>query len=159
MGETVRALLVTDLSEERLAFAKENGADVTVQADVEDVRKRVTEWTSGEGVNIVIDAVCLPMTFELGIDVVSPAGTVVVLGFDERPAQIPQLLITKKEITIVGSRLQTNQMPKVVELLNSGKLTHDGLVTHTFPLADVQEAFTFVENNPDKVRKAVIVFD
>lgn len=152
-------VMMSDLSEERLAFAKESGADVTVQADVEDVRKRVKEWTAGEGANVVIDAVCLPMTFELGIDVVSPAGTVVVLGFDERPAQIPQLLITKKEITIVGSRLQTNQMPKVVELLNSGKLTHDGLVTHTFPLDDVQEAFTFVENNPDKVRKAVIVFD
>lgn len=152
-------VMMSDLSAERLAFAKENGADVTVQANVEDVRKRVTEWTAGEGANVVIDAVCLPMTFELGIDVVSPAGTVVVLGFDARPAQIPQLLITKKEITIVGSRLQTNQMPKVVELLNSGKLTHDGLVTHTFPLEDVQEAFTFVENNPDKVRKAVIVFD
>ena len=98
-------------------------------------------------------------TFELGIEVVSPAGTVVVLGFDERPAQIPQLLITKKEITIVGSRLQTNQMPKVVELLNAGKIRHDGLITHKFALEDVQEAFTFVENNPDKVRKAVIVFD
>ena len=50
-------------------------------------------------------------------------------------------------------------MPKVVELLNAGKIRHDGLITHKFALEDVQEAFTFVENNPDKVRKAVIVFD
>ncbi|WP_342538711.1 zinc-binding alcohol dehydrogenase family protein [Sporosarcina sp. FSL K6-1540] len=153
------SVMMTDLSEERLAFARENGADRIVQVGSEDVKECVKEWTQGEGANVVIDAVCLPMTFELGIDVVSPAGTVVVLGFDERPAQIPQLLITKKEITIVGSRLQTNQMPRVVELLNTGKLRHDGLITHTFALADVQEAFTFVENNPDKVRKAVIVFD
>ena len=96
--------MITDLSEERLAFARENGADVTVQVGIEDVQERVKEWTEGEGVNVVIDAVCLPTTFELGIEVVSPAGTVVVLGFDERPAQIPQLLITKKEITTVGSR-------------------------------------------------------
>lgn len=153
------SVLVTDLSEERLAFAQENGADVIVQAGKEDVQERVKEWTQGAGVNIVIDAVCLPMTLELGIEVVSPAGTVVVLGFDESPSQIPQLLITKKEITIVGSRLQTNQMPKVIELLNAGKIRHKGLVTHTFAFKNVQQAFSFVESNPNEVRKAVIIFD
>ena len=132
---------------------------MTVNAGTENVKEQVAKWTNDEGVNKVIDAVCLPSTFELSVDVVSPAGTVVVLGFDERPSQIPQMPITKKEITIVGSRLQTNQFAEVVEFLNDGKLRHNGLVTHTFALADVQEAFTFVENNPDKVRKAVIVFD
>lgn len=155
-GATV---LVSDLSEERLAFARDNGADVTVNAGTENVKEQVAKWTNDEGVNKVIDAVCLPSTFELSVDVVSPAGTVVVLGFDEKPSQIPQMPITKKEITIVGSRLQTNQFAEVVEFLNAGKLRHNGLVTHTFALANVQEAFTFVENNPDKVRKAVIVFD
>ncbi|MED1949416.1 zinc-binding alcohol dehydrogenase family protein [Brevibacillus centrosporus] len=155
-GATV---MITDLNEERLAFAKENGADVTIHAGKENVREAVAEWTQGEGVNVVIDAVCLPMTFELSVDVVSPAGTVVVLGFDERPAAIPQLPITKKEVTIVGSRLQTNQFPKVVRYLNEGKLKHNGLVTHTFPLEKVQEAFDFVEKHPDQVRKALIVFE
>ncbi|MFJ5768577.1 zinc-binding alcohol dehydrogenase family protein [Psychrobacillus sp. NPDC093180] len=155
-GATV---MVSDLSEERLAFARDNGADVTVNAGTENVKEQVAKWTNDEGVNKVIDAVCLPSTFELSVDVVSPAGTVVVLGFDERPSQIPQMPITKKEITIVGSRLQTNQFAEVVEFLNAGKIRHNGLVTHTFALANVQEAFTFVENNPNKVRKAVIVFD
>ncbi|CEH29177.1 alcohol dehydrogenase [Aneurinibacillus migulanus] len=155
-GATV---MITDLNDERLFFAKENGADIVINASRENIRETVTQWTKGEGVNVVIDAVCLPMTFELSIDVVSPAGTVVVLGFDERPAPISQLPITKKEVTIVGSRLQTNQFPKVVSLLNGRKLTHNGLVTHTFPLEKVQDAFDFVEKYPDKVRKALIVFD
>lgn len=155
-GATV---MITDLNDERLFFAKENGADIVINASRENIRETVTQWTKGEGVNVVIDAVCLPMTFELSVDVVSPAGTVVVLGFDERPAPISQLPITKKEVTIVGSRLQTNQFPKVVSLLNGRKLTHNGLVTHTFPLEKVQDAFDFVEKYPDKVRKALIVFD
>jgi 2-desacetyl-2-hydroxyethyl bacteriochlorophyllide A dehydrogenase len=153
------SVMITDLSEERLAFAKENGADVIVNAGNEDVRQRVQEWTNGEGANVVIDAVCLPMTFELSFDVVSAAGRIVVLGFDERTSAIPQLPITKKEITVVGSRLQTNQFPRVVQLLNEGKLRHNGLITHTFSLEDVQEAFNFVENHPEQVRKAIIVFD
>jgi len=155
-GATV---MMTDLSEERLGFANENGADVTVHAGREDVRDRVKEWTNGKGANVVIDAVCLPNTFELSFEVVSAAGSVVVLGFDERPSAIPQLPITKKEITVTGSRLQTNQFPKIVQLLNEKKLCHNGLITHQFALDEVQEAFNFVEAHPEQVRKAIIVFD
>jgi 2-desacetyl-2-hydroxyethyl bacteriochlorophyllide A dehydrogenase len=155
-GATV---MMTDLNDERLAFAKENGADVIVNAGSEDVRKRVMDWTEGKGANVVIDAVCLPMTFELSFDVVSAAGRIVVLGFDERKASIAQLPITKSEITVVGSRLQTHQFPKVVKLLNEGKLRQNGLISHTFKLEDIHEAFHFIESHPEQVRKALIVFE
>ncbi|MED3727918.1 zinc-binding alcohol dehydrogenase family protein [Priestia filamentosa] len=153
------SVMMTDLNEERLQFAKESGADTVVHAGREDVRTRVKEWTNMEGVNIVIDAVCLPSTFELSVDVVSQAGNIVVLGFDERPASIPQLPITKKEVTITGSRLQTNQFSTIVQYLNEGKLSHNGLITHKFPLSRVQEAFDFIENHPEQVRKAVITLN
>jgi 2-desacetyl-2-hydroxyethyl bacteriochlorophyllide A dehydrogenase len=152
-------VMVTDLNDERLSYAKENGADVIVNVGQRDAHEAVSEWTDHEGVNVVIDAACLPQTFELSLEVISPAGTIVVLGFDESPAAIPMLPITKNEVTIVGSRLQTNQFPKVIQLLNEGKLTHNGLVTHRFPFNEVKEAFAFVENHPDQVRKALIVLD
>ncbi|EGA90904.1 putative oxidoreductase [Planococcus donghaensis MPA1U2] len=150
---------MTDLNEERLTFAKTSGADEVIHAGKESIKDRLLELTSDEGVNVVIDAVGLPATVELSIDVVSPSGSVVILGFDERPSAIAQLPITKKEINIVGSRLQTNQFGKVISLMNSGALKSGGLITHKFSLGDVQEAFQFVENNPDKVRKALIVFE
>lgn len=153
------SVMMTDLNEERLQFAKESGADDIVHAGREDVRTRVKEWTNREGVNIVIDAVCLPSTFELSVDVVSQAGNIVVLGFDERPSSIPQLPITKKEVTITGSRLQTNQFSTIVQYLNEGKLSHNGLITHKFPFSRVQEAFDFIENHPEQVRKAVITLN
>ncbi|WP_342537502.1 zinc-binding alcohol dehydrogenase family protein [Sporosarcina sp. FSL K6-3508] len=152
-------VMMTDLDEKRLQFAKENGADYILNAGNVSIEDEVMRITEDEGVNVVIDAVCLPSTFELGIQVASPAGTVVVLGFDERPSSVSQLPITKKELTVVGSRLQTNQFEKIITLLNEGKLTHNGLITHKFNLADVQEAFDFIEKNPDQVRKACIIFD
>jgi L-gulonate 5-dehydrogenase len=152
-------VIISDLKQERLAFAKENGADEVIHASEESVEDRILELTDGEGPNVVIDAVCLPSTVEMGVNLVSPAGTVVVLGFDERPSSIPQLPITKKEVTIVGSRLQTNQFEKVVSLLNKGKLQSNGFITHQFSISKVQEAFQYVEKNPEQVRKAVIVFD
>ncbi|MCM3093919.1 MULTISPECIES: zinc-binding alcohol dehydrogenase family protein [unclassified Cytobacillus] len=152
-------VIISDLKQERLAFAKENGADEIINASEMSVEERVLELTDGEGPNVVIDAVCLPSTFELSVNLVSPAGTVVVLGFDERPSSISQLPITKKEVTIAGSRLQTHQFEKVVSLLNEGKLQSNGFISHQFSISEVQEAFQYVEGHPDHVRKAVIVFD
>lgn len=147
------SVMITDLNDERLAFAEKNGADVTVNAQKEDPVLRVNEWTKNEGANVVIDAVCLPSTFETSIDAVSPAGHVVVLGFDERTAGISQLPITKKEVTITGSRLQTNQFPCITDLLNKGLLTHGGLITHTFSADDVHQAFQLIEQHPARWEK------
>lgn len=152
-------VIISDLRKERLEFAKANGADEVIWAGREDVEKKVLKLTAGVGPNVVIDAVCLPQTFELSVRVASVAGTVVCLGFDEQPAAISQLPITKKELTIVGSRLQTHQFKKVIPLLNNGKLKADGLITHRFPLSAAKEAFSFVESNPDGVRKVIITFD
>ncbi|WP_339230508.1 zinc-binding alcohol dehydrogenase family protein [Oceanobacillus sp. FSL K6-2867] len=155
-GATV---IISDFTNERLAFAKENGADYTINPSEVDVSDQINEITNGEGANVVIDAVGVPQTFELAVEVASPAGNVVTLGFNATPSSIAMMHITKKELTISGSRLQTNQFAKVVELINSKKLTHNGLVTHRFHVDQVKEAFAFVEKNPDKVRKAVIEFE
>lgn len=152
-------VMVSDINSEKLSFAKENGADVIVDVSQKDVLKAVDLWTKGEGANVVTDAVCLPQTFELSLQAASVAGNVVVLGFDNKASAISQLPITQKQLTIAGSRLQTYQFPKIVKLLNDGKLRENGLITHRFSLKKVQEAFTFIDEHPDQVKKAIIVFD
>lgn len=152
-------VIISDFTNERLEFAKANGADYTFNPQEEDIKAKINEITNDEGANVVIDAVGVPQTFELAVEVASPAGNVVTLGFNETPSSIAMMHITKKELTIAGSRLQTNQFGKIVELLNSKQLTHNGLVTHRFHIDQVQEAFNFIEKNPDKVRKAVIEFE
>ncbi|MDQ0252925.1 L-gulonate 5-dehydrogenase [Evansella vedderi] len=149
---------ISDLSEERLEFAKQCGADEVINAGKQDVEKVIMDLTAGEGANVVIDAVCRPQTFALSVNVASNAGRVVVLGFDKKPSQIPQLPITKKEVTIVGSRLQSNQFPKVVTLMNDGKLNVNNMVTHHFEIDQIKEAMNFIEEHPNEVRKAVIAF-
>lgn len=151
--------IISDLTNERLAFAQENGADYTINPSEVDVTKEIYKITENEGANIVIDAVGTPQTFELSVEVASPAGNVVTLGFNATPSNIALMPITKKELTITGSRLQTNQFEKVIEWINTKQLTHNGLVTHRFHIDNAKEAFQFIEKNPDKVRKAVIEFD
>jgi L-gulonate 5-dehydrogenase len=150
--------IITDLSEDRLEFAKSWGADVAINATKEDVNKKVMSLTEGEGANIVIDAVCTPKTFTDAVEVVSPAGYVVVLGFDTAPSSIPQLPITKKEVTIVGSRLQTDKFPEVIQLFNKKTLGIEEMVTHEFAIENIKDAISLIENSPNEIRKVVVKF-
>lgn len=154
-GATV---IISDLNESRLAFAKECGADHTIDASRVRVIEEVMELTKQEGANVVIDAVCFPQTFEQAIEAASAAGRVVVLGFDERPSHITQLPITKKEVTITGSRLQTNQFPVVIEMFNDRTIDTRGMVTQEFPLDRIEEAIRLIETSPEDVLKVVISF-
>lgn len=151
--------IISDLTNERLSFAEENGTDYTINPSEVEIKDKIDDFTNGEGANVVIDAVGTPKTFELSVDVASPAGSVVTLGFNATPSSIALMQITKKELNIVGSRLQTNQFEKVGSLINTKELTHGNLITHRFHIDNIQEAFQFIENHPDKVRKAVIDFE
>ncbi|WGG46541.1 zinc-binding alcohol dehydrogenase family protein [Rossellomorea sp. DA94] len=155
-GATV---IISDLNESRLEFAKEWGADYTIHASRSNVTEELMEITKQEGANVVIDAVCLPQTFEQAIEVASVAGRVVVLGFDERPSQIKQLPITKKEVTITGSRLQTNQFPGVIGMFNEQSFDTTGMVTQIFQLEQIHEAIQLIETSPQEVMKVVISFE
>jgi L-gulonate 5-dehydrogenase len=150
--------MITDLSDDRLEFAKSWGADITINAGRLNVKEEVLTLTNGEGPNVVIDAVCIPRTFEDAVDLVSPAGHVVVLGFDMITSNISQLPITKKEVTIVGSRLQTDKFPEVIKLFNERSLGIEDMVTHEFSVDEINEAISLIENAQNEIRKVVITF-
>lgn len=151
--------IISDLSKERLDYAKFCGADFILDASSTNLKEEVMRITNNEGANVVIDAVCIPQTFEDAIIVSSVAGRVVTLGFDVRTSKISQLQITKKELTINGSRLQTNQFPEVIKWLNEKIIQTDGMVTQQFPLEEIDQAIALIENHPNQVRKVVITLN
>lgn len=150
--------IISDISDAKLAYAAESGADYTLNARKADVRNELLRITGGLGPNVTIDAVCTEQTFEEAVDVTSVAGRVVVLGFGDAPSRIPQLPITKKELTIVGSRLQSNQFGYVIDLFNRGMLQPQSFITHHYPVEEIQRAMQLIETHPNEVRKVVVEF-
>lgn len=73
-------VICTDLREERLKIAAEVGADTLINASKEDQLKRVEEVTNGLGADVVIEAVGLPRTWELAVDMTRKAGTTILFG-------------------------------------------------------------------------------
>nr|WP_311283423.1 zinc-binding alcohol dehydrogenase family protein [Paenibacillus macerans] len=148
--------MISDLSDEKLAYAKGVGADYTLNPLTDNVADEIQRITDGLGPNVTIDAVCTEKTFEQAVEMTSVAGRVVVLGFGETPSQIPQLPITKKEVTIAGSRLQSGKFPEVIEWFNSGRIDVNSFVTHRLALENFREAIELIETNPNQVRKVVL---
>lgn len=152
-------VMITDIDDEKLAFAKENGADQIVNTKKDDLRQRVYEWTDGEMANIVIDAVGAPQTFEQCFELVSVAGAIVPLGMSEDYSKIQQKPIMQKQLTIYGSRMQSYQFEPVIKALESGLLGNEGVVNQKFDIKDIQSAFDLMNNHPEQARKIVLTFD
>ncbi len=153
------SVLVTDMVDEKLEFAKANGADVVVNPGKENLVEAVSKWTNGEMANIVIDAACTPKTFEICYDLVSVAGTIGVLSMSTVPSNIPAIHFMKKQLTVVGSRLQAYQFAPVIRLIEAKKLGNDDLVTHKFKFEDIKNAFQLINDHPEDVKKALLIFE
>jgi L-gulonate 5-dehydrogenase len=152
-GATV---IISDIVDDKLAYAKGRGVDYTINAANEDVFKAIEKITGGMMANVVIDAVCSKRSFEEAIPLCSVAGRLVELSMSDKPSEIAPKLIMAREISIYGARHQTRRFPVVIDYIKQGKLKLAGFVNRIEPLDRMVEAFEFVDKNNADVRKVVI---
>lgn len=150
--------IVSDIIDERLENAKKFGADYIINPKNTNVTEAINNYTKLLGVDVVIDAVGNKESFEQAIQVVGKGGRIVVLGFTDKPSSIPQLLITKDELDISGSRLHCNKFPEVIDWFEKGKINGKSFTSHIFPFEEIHEAIHFIETEPMKVTKVVLTF-
>lgn len=155
-GATV---MMTDLVKERLEKAVKMGADEIVLVSEESLEERVNAFTDGEGMPVIIDAVCIPTSLEEAVQLASPAGRVVCIGLKNVPSAITMADITKKELTIVGSRLNNYCFDEVIAGFEDGSLHPEELMTKAFNYKNIMDALTMIKEHPQDVLKIVLKFE
>ena len=150
--------IVSEVNETRLDMAKDFGADYTINPMEENLKERILEITNGMGSNIIFDAAGVPKLLIDSIEMVSVAGTVVPMSFDVNPIPINFQQVNKKEITIVGTRLQSNKFPEMVRRLPERKDRIDKLITHIFPVEQFNEAFEVFTDKNSGACKVILTF-
>ena len=108
---------------------------------------------------MVINTVGNATSLAQSIQLAAFGGTIVSVSLDKRPAPISQAEITKKELTIAGSRLNLYHFGHVVEAIESGAFQPDLLLSHTFHFTEIQKALTLIREHPELVSKVVLSFD
>lgn len=149
-------VIISDIFDEKLDFARGLGADICLNAKKQDVIEEVKNITDGYGANVVVDAVCTVSSFEQAIDTAGAAGRIVEMSFNTKPSEIAPVKLAAKELTVLGSRHQTNRFLPVIEYLKAGKLPVDDFVTRKYPLSEVSEAFHYADKHPALVRKIIV---
>lgn len=152
-------VIMTDLVKERLDKALSMGTDEVVLVSEENLEERLLKFTDGEGIPVIVDTVCIPSSFEQSVQLACPAGRIVVLGLKNVPSQITMADITKKELTIAGSRLNNNCFDEVIAGFEDGTLHPEQLMTKSYNYKDIMEALTMITEHPQDVLKLVLKFE
>jgi 6-hydroxycyclohex-1-ene-1-carbonyl-CoA dehydrogenase len=138
-GATVVAV---DLSDARLELAKRLGARHTINpTSIERVDKEVRKLTDG-GVDVAFEVVGSPKTIDLAFSLIRKGGRLVVIGFSSDPAPINVAKLMFYELELVGSLgCGAGLYPEIVDLVASGRIALEPIVSGTFPLDRINEGF------------------
>ena len=134
-------VVAIDLDESRLERARELGADVTVESGTEDPVEVVQRLTDGLGADVAIEAVGIPQTFELCTELVRPGGRVANVGVHGHPATLHLEKLWIRDVLITTGLVDTTTTPKLLKLIEAGRLDPTPFATHRFALAAAEEAY------------------
>ena len=136
-------VIVVDPVATRLDAAKRLGADVVVRngAGGEDPATMVMDLTEGLGADVVIEAVGVPETFELCTELVRAGGHVANVGVHGAPATLHLEKLWIKDVTITTGLVDTYSTGRLLGLVAGHHLDPASLVTQTFPLDRMLEAY------------------
>ncbi|MGI6031316.1 MAG: zinc-binding alcohol dehydrogenase family protein [Eubacteriales bacterium] len=151
-------VMMTDLLDSRLELARSMGADLVVNTGSTPMEEAVKQFTDGVGVNVAIDTVCQPTTLDQALQATSQAGRMVCLSTNNKPAAIDPSNITKKELTITGSRLSNFKFKDVIRWMEEGKIKPELIRSHVFHYTEIDKAMKLAMEHPDQVCKIVISF-
>jgi len=165
----VSRVIVCEVSPLRLRLARELGADVIIDASVEEPVQRVMDITgtgrsySGKGgacADIVMECSGTGVALQQALEMTRTGGKIVLVGlFDDLVAINPNRIIHKQLKVISsfakGKLSRSQETAHVIDLITSGKVKLRPLITHEFGLDEIREAFE-AQARPDQSVKVLI---
>lgn len=143
----------------RLAIAKELGADVVINSAEQDVLAEVKRLTGG-GADVAIEALGQQATFEAALRCVRPGGTVSSLGVYSGHLQVPldAFAAGLGNHTIVTTLCPggKERMRRLMNIVAAGRFSPRKLITHSYPLDKIEEAYDLFGHQRDGVLKVAI---
>ncbi|WP_412523880.1 zinc-binding alcohol dehydrogenase family protein [Clostridium sp. JS66] len=150
---------VTDMLEGRLKKALEMGADGVINSKTEDLDKRVKEITNSKGMDVCVEAVGRAETFLKCIDLAAFGSKIILIGNGKTETTFNQSILLKKELDVYGSRNSLNDFVPLIDLISSGKVKVDDMVTNEFTFDNSIDAFKTLTHNDGSHLKVMVKFD
>ena len=147
---------VVDVREERLAMARQLGADLTINSETNNVGEALGRATGSTQATVVLEAVGIEATVLLATELTAPGGDLTLIG-NVQPTITQNLQsIVSKELTIRGSAASAGEYPACLAFIHTGRLQVKPLISRVTALADGQAAFDALRAGEPGLLKIVL---
>lgn len=133
--------------EERLDLAQELGADLVINTESEDPVEKIKDYTNGEMADVIIEATGVPVVVDTCLRSLRKNGRLSLAGIFHQPTSIFLGPIVRREFNIKGSICYTwKDFQECIELVFSGRVKTESIITHEFPLTEMAKALELAYN-------------
>jgi alcohol dehydrogenase len=154
---TPSRIIALDLADARLDRALEFGASDIVNNGREDPIEAIGVLTNGRGVDVAMEAVGVPQTFELCTELIRPGGRVANIGVHGHAAALHLERLWIRDVTVTTGLVDTTTTPTLLRLIAEGRLDATAFATHRFALDDTMAAYdTFAAPEETGALKVVL---
>jgi alcohol dehydrogenase len=147
-------IMMVDSDSYRLDVAKRFGATKLVHGNAAD---EILKLTHGKGVDVAIEAVGIPATFDICQSIVTPGGHIANVGVHGKSVELHLEKLWSSNITITTRLVDTVSTPMLLKTVQAGKLHPRQLITHHFALNEIMRAYdTFGNAAKEKALKVIL---
>ena len=150
-----RRIIVCEKSPERVRFVRQRYPEVLV-ADPENCKEFVLRNSDHGGADVVLEVAGSEDTFRLAWDCARPNAIVTIVALYDKPQLLPLPDMYGKNLTFKTGGVDGCDCAEILNLIEEGKIDTTPLITHKFPLSEIEEAYRIFENRLDGVIKVAI---
>lgn len=149
-------VVAVDITDKKLEWAKSFGAAECVNASEDPRVSKTIRSLTGGGADVVFEVIGRPETIESAFDCVRSGGRLVVVGYTDKPVSLSAAKIMFREIDVLGSLgCRCVDYPRIIQMCADGLVKVDEMVTHRFPLEDLEGAFAVMKSG-ESLRSIVV---
>ena len=150
-----RRIIVCDKDAARLKFVRDNYPEV-LTVGPERVTDLVQAYSDHGGADVVLEVAGSETTFRMAWECARPNAIVTVVALYDGPQMLPLPEMYGKNLTFKTGGVDGCNCAETLKLIEEGKLDTTPLITHTFALKDIEEAYHIFENRLDGVIKVAV---
>lgn len=153
-------VMITDISDYKLTKAFACGIDLMVNVARENLNQAIQEHFGSSKVDLILECVGVQATVDQAIENARKGTTIVIVGvFGDKPT-VDLGLVQDRELSLVGTLMYQNaDYETAIELIRSGKMRLDPLITHRFKFESYLKAYHTIEESQGKYMKVMIELD
>lgn len=150
-----RHIIVCEKSEERIRFIREHYPDVLITRP-DECKEFVRKNSAHGGADVVIEVAGADDTFRMAWECARPNAVVTVVALYEQAQVLPLPDMYGKNLTFKTGGVDGCDCEEILRLIAEGRIDTTPLITHSFPLSEIEEAYRIFENHLDGVIKVAI---